>query len=142
MEPRLRIACFGNRDHVVEADVVIASGMIIDMVPFDTPATFRQVRRPSPEGDYETEWPVLVLDPGSTIDTPATWLPLVVADGTEVPWELDERQRMRARLTGHVDDTAASACLRPSTGWPELTDEQAVLVCRSTFVVTRIEPLG
>jgi hypothetical protein len=141
MEPGLRIACFGSRDLVLDADVVIAAGTIIDRVPFETPATLRQVRRPSPEGDYETTWPVVIVDPGSSVGTPATWLPLVVADGNAIPWQLGRTSRLHARFTGHVDDTAASACLRPSTGWPELTDEQAVLVCRSTFVVTRIEPL-
>jgi hypothetical protein len=141
MEPGLRIACFGGRDLVLDADVAIAAGTIIDRVPFETPATFRQVRRPSPEGDYETTWPVVIVDPGSSVGTPAPWLPLVVADGNVIPWQLDQASRVHARLTGHVDDTAASACLRPTTGWPELTDERAVLVCRSTFVVTRIEPL-
>ncbi len=75
MEPGLRIACFGGRDLVLDADVVIATGMIVDRVPFETPATFRQVRRPSPEGDYETTWPVLIVDPGSTVDDPGDLAP-------------------------------------------------------------------
>ncbi len=142
LEPSLRIGCFGGRDLVFDADVVIASGTIIDMVPFETPTTFRPVRRPTFDGDPETEWPVVLVDTGSTVGTPATWLPLVVADGSVLPWQLDgSSSPLRARITGHVDDGAAPACLRPQTGWPELTDEDAVLVCRSTFVVTRIEPL-
>jgi hypothetical protein len=142
LEPSLRIGCFDGRDLVFDADVVIASGTIIDMVPFQTPTTFRPVRRPTFDGDPETEWPVVLVDTGSTVGTPATWLPLVVADGNVIPWQLDgSSSPLRARITGHVDDGAAPACLRPRTGWPELTDEDAVLLCRSTFVVTRMEPL-
>jgi hypothetical protein len=140
LEPGQRIGCFGGRDLTFDADVVIASGTIIDVVPFETPATFRHVRELSPEGDLESMWPVVLVDPGAQVGTPTTWLPLMVADDSLIPWELYSEARLHARVTGHLDDAAATGCLRPVTGWPELTDEDAVRVCRSAFVVTRIEP--
>ena len=46
-------------------------------------------------------------------------------------------------MTGHFDDHAAQTCKGVSNGEPvPLDPDQIVLRCRSTFVVTEVEPDG
>lgn len=142
MEPDTRIGCLGSGDHTFVADVVVAAGTIIDMVPMVVPPAFWQVRRPSPEWTSDaTTWPVFVVDAGARPDTWPEGLPLMVSDPSVVPADLPAR--LHVRVTGHLDDARARACRPPPEGsiGSEMTDEQAVFRCRAAFVVTAIEPL-
>jgi hypothetical protein len=138
-----RVDCFGGRDLVFDADIVVAAGTIVDGVAFDVPAIFWPVKRPSSDwADPATTWPVYLVDAGATDVAPGATLDLSVADPSLVPEDL--RSRLHARVTGHVDDPAAVACRPPPAGFigSEATEEHAVLMCRAAFVVTSIEPLG
>ena len=140
MVGRDRVDCFGGRDLLFDADIVIGYGMIIDRVPFGSPSTFVQVMRAAPDApDSVLEWPVFITDAGATLDSFGSSVPLVVADTRVAPQDLPAR--LRARVTGHYDDPAATGCRRPQAEWPEITDEQAVAMCRMQLVVTRIEPI-
>ena len=57
---------------------------------------------------------------------------------------IDAKDWLPVRITGHHDDPAAADCklVMYDQGVPTpLTPEQAILRCRSAFVVTEIQPI-
>jgi hypothetical protein len=146
LELQRRLECFAGRDLTFEANLVVAEGTwadptYLDGLEVETPGMFAQVGQVAGPDDWQGTWPVFLTDPIPTLASSSNALPLRVADASVVPADL--RARLHARVTAHVDDPSAAQCRPADPGWGRtpLSDEEAVLLCRGQFVVTRIEPL-
>lgn len=141
-----RLACYGTTTLTVMA-VVVPGAVIIDVIPAQVPARFRQVSPP----EYG---PLFLVDPGKVFAM-ETSLGLYVADpsinlavnfrgnwteGEPTPTGIRDGGAM---VIGHFDDPASADCRRPAgEEWPEITDEQVIQWCRGTFIVTSIQTGG
>ncbi len=146
LDPEIRIACYGSTTLDLGA-VVLPGGGEIDEVPFQVPARFEQVDDPKygrlflvdigTDFEFETSLPLYVADPsmhlpvffrGSDVDGVSP-PPLPLTGG--------------ASITGHFDDPASAECRAPAGNeWPDVTDADAIQLCRGMFIVTAVETGG
>jgi hypothetical protein len=143
-----RLACYGSTTLSFPAVVVPMGLGSIDSIPFQVPPRFWQASPP----EYG---PLFLVDWGADFDV-KTSLALCVADpslGIPVNFRGNWVQGARpppsplpmggAVVTGHFDDPASADCRRPeSVEWPEITDEQAMMLCRGRFIVTAFQTGG
>jgi len=145
LDPKARIDCYGSGTLVLGPAVILpAVGIEIDGVPIEVPGRFEQVNDPKygllflvddgMDFDVQTSLPLYVADPS---------MHLIVSRGSEVGTSpAPGLEAGRASITGHFDDPASAQCRRPAgNDWIDVTDEDAILLCRGMFIVTSIETL-
>jgi hypothetical protein len=136
------MACYGSTTLTVAA-MVVPGNVVIDVVPVQVPQRFRLVSPP----EYG---PLFLVDPGKGYEMLTPSPGLYVADPSISPpvnfrgnWTEGggptppEVATGGALVTGHFDDPTSADCRRPAGDeWPEITDDQVIMWCRGTFVVT------
>ena len=137
-----RLACYGSTALSFMAVVVPLDG-VIDVIPVQVRDRFRQVSLP----EYG---PLFLVDMGKDYAMGSS-LGLYVADPsmnvgvnfrgvTTDPRPSGSTSTGGVMVTGHFDDPASADCRRPAgEEWPEITDEQVIMWCRGTFIVTAIQ---